>query len=57
MEEVAGGLEEAFGKVAANKGAPGPDRQTIEEGYQVVVDTDLEQFFDRVNHQRLLALK
>jgi len=31
MEEVAGGLEEAFGKVAANKGAPGPDRQTIEE--------------------------
>jgi len=55
MEEVAGGLEEAFGKVAANKGAPGPDRQTIEEGYQVVVDTDLEQFFDRVNHQRLLA--
>lgn len=30
MEEVAERLEEAFGKVAANKGAPGPDRQTIE---------------------------
>lgn len=31
MEEVAGYLEEAFRKIAANKGAPGPDRQTIEE--------------------------
>jgi len=29
MEEVAERLEEAFAKVAANKGAPGPDRQTI----------------------------
>lgn len=149
LEEVAGRLEEAFGKVAANKGAPGPDRQSIEqvrehltvivtklqasllngsykpgdirrvwipkaggkeqrglgipnvidrvvqeavrlvlepvceptfhpsshgfrpgrgcqtaiaeargyveEGYQVVVDIDLEKFFDRVNHQRLMA--
>ena len=31
VEEVIEGLEEAFEKVAANKGAPGPDRQTIEE--------------------------
>ena len=31
MEEVVEGLERAFEKVAANKGAPGPDRQTIEE--------------------------
>jgi len=31
MEEVVEGLEEAFDKVAANKGAPGPDRQTIEQ--------------------------
>ena len=30
MEEVVERLEEAFQKVAANKGAPGPDRQTIE---------------------------
>jgi group II intron reverse transcriptase/maturase len=30
MEEVVERLEEAFGHVAANKGAPGPDRQTIE---------------------------
>jgi RNA-directed DNA polymerase len=30
IEEVVEGLEEAFHKVAANKGAPGPDRQTIE---------------------------
>jgi len=29
MEEVVERLEEAFAKVAANKGAPGPDRQTI----------------------------
>jgi group II intron reverse transcriptase/maturase len=31
MEEVVERLEGAFDKVAANKGAPGPDRQTIEE--------------------------
>lgn len=31
MEEVLERLEEAFAHVAANKGAPGPDRQTIEE--------------------------
>lgn len=27
----------------------------VEEGYHVVVDLDLEKFFDRVHHQRLLA--
>lgn len=27
----------------------------LEDGYQWVVDLDLEKFFDRVNHQRLLA--
>ena len=31
MEEVVERLEAAFGKVAANQGAPGPDRQTIEQ--------------------------
>ena len=31
MEEVVERLREAFYKVAANKGAPGPDRQTIAE--------------------------
>lgn len=31
MEEVVERLYEAFDKVAANKGAPGPDRQTIEQ--------------------------
>lgn len=149
MEEVAERLDEALVKVAANKGAPGPDRQTInevckywlkikvelskalldgtyqpgdirrkwipkgsggdqrglgipnvidrvvqeavrkvleplyeptfhrsshgfrphrgcqtaiaeargyvEEGYEVVVDLDLEKFFDQVHHQRLMA--
>jgi group II intron reverse transcriptase/maturase len=30
VEEVVEGLSRAFDKVAANKGAPGPDRQTIE---------------------------
>lgn len=149
MEEVVERLEEAFSNVAANQGAPGPDRQSIEEvqlhlpmilallgeslisgtyvpgeirrvwipkssgsgqrglgipnvvdrmvqegvrlvleplydptfhssshgfrpgrgcqtaiaeargyvseGYHVVVDMDLEQFFDRVHHQRLMA--
>ena len=31
MEEVVERLTEAFAKVAANKGSPGPDRQTIEQ--------------------------
>src|SRR5438105_7713382 len=31
MEEVIGGLCWAFEAVAANKGAPGPDRQSIEQ--------------------------
>jgi RNA-directed DNA polymerase len=30
MEEVIERLEEAFEKVAANRGAPGPDRQSVE---------------------------
>ena len=149
MEEVVEGLEEAFSKVASNKGAPGPDGQSVkkvgehleevlsklretlldgtyqpgdirrvwipkaggkglrglgipnvvdrvvqeavrrviepiyepmfhpsshgfrpgrgcqtaiaeargyvEEGFGVVVDLDLEKFFDRVNHQRLMS--
>jgi RNA-directed DNA polymerase len=31
MEEVAGRLQEAFQNVASNRGAPGPDRQSIEQ--------------------------
>jgi group II intron reverse transcriptase/maturase len=30
-------------------------KQHLEEGYEWVVDMDLEKFFDRVNHQRLMA--
>ena len=30
-------------------------RRYVEEGYAWVVDLDLEKFFDRVNHQRLMA--
>jgi group II intron reverse transcriptase/maturase len=30
-------------------------RSYVEEGYEWVVDIDLEKFFDRVNHERLLA--
>ena len=30
-------------------------QQYLEEGYEWVVDLDLEKFFDQVNHQRLLA--
>jgi RNA-directed DNA polymerase len=30
-------------------------KQHLEDGYEWVVDLDLEKFFDRVNHQRLLA--
>ncbi|MCC5930473.1 MAG: group II intron reverse transcriptase/maturase [Cyclobacteriaceae bacterium] len=31
-------------------------REYINEGYQVVVDIDLEKFFDRVNHDKLMHL-
>jgi RNA-directed DNA polymerase len=31
-------------------------RQYIEEGYNFVVDIDLEKFFDRVQHDKLMAL-
>jgi group II intron reverse transcriptase/maturase len=30
-------------------------RQHLEEGYDWLVDIDLEKFFDRVNHQRLMS--
>ncbi|EYF00400.1 group II intron-encoding maturase [Chondromyces apiculatus DSM 436] len=30
-------------------------RKHVEEGYEWVVDIDLEKFFDRVHHQRLMA--
>ena len=30
-------------------------KRHLEEGYEWVVDLDLEKFFDRVNHQRLMA--
>jgi group II intron reverse transcriptase/maturase len=30
-------------------------KQHLEEGYEWVVDFDLEKFFDQVNHQRLMA--
>jgi group II intron reverse transcriptase/maturase len=30
-------------------------RQHIEDGYEIVVDLDLEKFFDRVCHQRLMS--
>jgi group II intron reverse transcriptase/maturase len=30
-------------------------REYVSEGYDVVVDIDLSKFFDRVNHQRLMA--
>lgn len=30
-------------------------RSTIEEGYRYTVDIDLEKFFDRVNHDMLMA--
>lgn len=30
-------------------------KRYLEEGYTIVVDLDLDKFFDRVNHERLLA--
>ncbi|MGZ5359895.1 MAG: group II intron reverse transcriptase/maturase, partial [Solirubrobacterales bacterium] len=30
-------------------------KQQVRDGYEWVVDIDLERFFDRVNHQRLIA--
>jgi len=31
-------------------------RQHVEDGYGIVVDMDLEKFFDRVNHDKLMTL-
>jgi RNA-directed DNA polymerase len=31
-------------------------RENIEDGYNIVVDIDLEKFFDRVQHDKLMAL-
>ena len=31
-------------------------RQHVDDGYAMVVDMDLEKFFDRVNHDKLMAL-
>lgn len=31
-------------------------RQHVADGYEMVVDMDLEKFFDRVNHDKLMAL-
>ncbi len=30
-------------------------REYVDDGYGWVVDIDLEKFFDKVNHQRLMA--
>ena len=31
-------------------------RKYVEEGYRIVVDMDIEKFFDRVNHNKLMSL-
>jgi len=40
MEEVIEGLLQAFDKVSANKGAPGPDRQTIAQVHKRLPDIE-----------------
>lgn len=45
MEEVTSHLRAAFAKVASNKGAPGPDRQSIED-VRKHLDATLEQLED-----------
>lgn len=44
VEEVAGRLQEAFQNVASNQGAPGPDRQSIEQ-----VRTDLNEILPKLS--------
>ena len=69
MEAVVepGNLRKALARVRRNKGAPGIDGMTVEElgawlkdhwpaGFAIVVDLDLEKFFDRVNHDILMGL-
>jgi RNA-directed DNA polymerase len=46
-----GNLQRALKRVRQNQGAPGIDGMTVNE----LVDTDIEAFFDRVNHDRLVA--
>lgn len=38
------------------KGAVKRAKEYIDEGYEVVVDLDIEKFFDRVNHDYLMSL-
>lgn len=45
MEEVVGRLREAFQSVASNRGAPGPDRQSIEQ-----VQEHLEELLRKLSH-------
>lgn len=53
MEEVIGGLWGAFEAVAANKGAPGPDRQSIEQVREHLLEImpKLSQALLRGNYQ------
>jgi group II intron reverse transcriptase/maturase len=48
MESVTGRLREAFAAVASNRGAPGPDRQSIEE-----VRAHLDELLPRVSESLL----
>ena len=34
----------------------GKPREYIKEGYRWVIDIDLEKFFDKVNHDRLMGI-
>ena len=48
-------IQQALLQVLRGHDAVRKARQYVEDGYEWVVDMDLEKFFDRVNHDVLMA--
>lgn len=56
-------LNEAIKRVKSNNGAAGVDKMTVyeideclNEGYESVIDLDMEAYFDTVNHDKLISI-
>jgi retron-type reverse transcriptase len=52
-------VQKSFRQVTANKvtsGSDGMQTENLNEGYTWVVELDLEKFFNKVNHDKLMSL-
>ena len=54
VEYVTWGYQYGFRPGRSAQDAVQKAKQYVQDGYQIVVDVDLEQFFDRVNHDTLM---